>query len=135
MDISLTYRRDTHLAAVYFDAGTPPNMFRIDVDSTLSDLKQQLDEINRCCNNRNDDRNVTIINYRKPSVRSDGSVMFSKMQLKNDDDVRTMFSIYSQYSTKGPIELDAKLTRSIFAILANLKHLEDEDCTVNLVDP
>jgi hypothetical protein len=134
MDISLTYRRDTHLAAVYFDAETP-NMFRIAVDSTLSDLNQQLDEINRCCNNRNDDRNVTSIDYRKPSIRSDGSVKFSKMQLKNDDDVRTMFSIYSQYSTKGPIELDAKLTRSVDAILANLKHPEDEDCTVNLADP
>jgi hypothetical protein len=134
MDISLTYRRDTHLAAVYFDAGMP-NMFRIAVDSTLSDLNQQLDEINRCCNNRNDDRNVTSVDYRKPSIRSDGSITFSKMQLKNDDDVRTMFSIYSQYSTKGPIELDAKLTRSVDAILANLKHPEDEDCTVNLADP
>ncbi|KAK2388929.1 hypothetical protein QL285_062566 [Trifolium repens] len=134
MYISLTYRRDTHLATVYFEAGTP-NMFRIAVDSTLSDLNQQLDEINRCCNNRNDDRNVTSINYRKPSIRSNGSVTFSKMQLKHNDDVHTMFSIYSQYSTKGPIELDAKLTRSVDAIIANLKHSEDEDYTVNLADP
>ncbi|KAK2356974.1 hypothetical protein QL285_094288 [Trifolium repens] len=134
MDISLTYRKDTHIAVVYFDAETP-NMFRIDVDSTLSDLKQQLDEINRCCINRNDDRNVTSVDYRKPSITSDGSVTFSKMQLKNDDDVRTIFSIFSQYSTKEPIELDAKLTRSVDAILANLKHPEDEDCTVNLTDP
>ncbi|KAK2415377.1 hypothetical protein QL285_037862 [Trifolium repens] len=112
--------------AVYFDVGTP-NMFRIDVDSTLSDLNQQLDEINCCRNNRKDDRNVTSVDYRKPSIRSDGSVTFSKMQLKNDDDVRTTFSIYFQYSTKGPIELDAKLTRSVDTILANLKHPEDED--------
>ena len=110
-------------------------MFRIYVDAMLVDLKQQLDEINRCCNNRNDDWTVTSVDYRKPSIRSDGSVKFSKMQLKNDDDVRTMFSIYSQHSTKGPIELDAKLTRSVDAILANLKHPEDEDCTVNLEDP
>jgi hypothetical protein len=134
MDISLTYRRDTHIAAVYFDAGMP-NMFRIAVDSTLSDLKQQLDEINRCCNNRNDDRNVTSVDYRKPSITPDGGVTFSKMELTNDDDVRTMFSIYSQHSTKGSIELDAELTRSVDAILANLKHPEDEDCTVNLADP
>jgi pyruvate-formate lyase-activating enzyme len=134
MDISLTYRRNTHLAAVYFN-NEAPNMFRIYVDATLVDLKQQLDEINRCCNNRNDDRTVTSVEYRKPSLRSDGTVAFSKMQLDNDDDIRNMFSIYSRYSTKGPIELDAKLTRSVDAILANLKHPDDEDSTVNLADP
>ena len=134
MDISLTYRRNTHLAAVYFN-NEAPNMFRIYVDATLVDLKQQLDEINRCCNNRNDDRTVTSVEYRKPSLRSDGTVAFSKMQLHNDDDIHNMFSIYSQYITKGPIELDAKLTRSVDAILANLKHPDDEDCTVNLADP
>jgi pyruvate-formate lyase-activating enzyme len=134
MDISLTYRRDTHLAAVYF-GNEAPNMFRIYVDATLVDLKQQLDEVNRCCNNKNDDRTVTSVEYRKPSLRSNGSVAFSNMQLQNDNDVRNMFSIYSQYSTKGPIELDAKLTRSVDAILANLKHPDDEDCTVNLADP
>jgi hypothetical protein len=134
MDISLTYRKDTLLAVVYFEVGTP-NMFRIGVDSTLSDIKEQLDEINRCCINRNDDRNVTSVEYRKPSITSDGSVTFTKMQLTNNDDVRNMFSIYSRHSTKGPIELDAKLTRSVDAILANMKHPEDDDCTVNLADP
>ncbi|MCI94974.1 hypothetical protein A2U01_0116272, partial [Trifolium medium] len=42
----------------------------------------------------------------------DGTVLFTNMKLHNDDDVRTMFSIFSQYMTKGPIELDAKLVRS-----------------------
>jgi hypothetical protein len=94
MDISLTYRRDTHLAAVYFN-NEAPNMFQIYVDATVVDLKQQLDEINRCCNNRNDDRTVTSVEYRKPSLRFDGTVAFSKMQLQKDDDIRNMFSIYS----------------------------------------
>jgi hypothetical protein len=134
MDISLTYRRDTHIAAVYFDVGTP-NMFRIAIDCTLSELKQQLGEINRCFNNRHDDRNVTSVDYRKPSITSHGSVTFSRMQLTSDDDVRNMFSIYSQHSTKGPIELHTTLTRSVDAILANLKHPEDEDFIVNLADP
>ncbi|MCI46011.1 matrix metalloproteinase, partial [Trifolium medium] len=41
------------------------------------------------------------------------------MKLQNDGDVRTMFSIFSRYMTRGPIELDAKLVRSV-AICSNL---------------
>ncbi|MCI11390.1 photosystem I P700 chlorophyll a apoprotein [Trifolium medium] len=72
------------------------------------------------------------------------------MKLQNDDDVRTIFSIFSQYSTKGPIELDTTLVRSIQAICSRLIRLrtfdqiascmvefdEDEvDEVVNLSDP
>jgi hypothetical protein len=57
------------------------------------------------------------------------------MKIQNDADVRTMFSIFSQYNRKGPIELDAKLTRSVNAILECLKGPEDEDYTFNLADP
>jgi hypothetical protein len=39
------------------------------------------------------------------------------MKLKNDGDVRTMFSIFAQYMTKAPIEYDAKLVRSVDAKL------------------
>ncbi|MCI11624.1 hypothetical protein A2U01_0032726, partial [Trifolium medium] len=35
------------------------------------------------------------------------------MKLQNDGDVRTKFSIFSQHSTKGPVELYAMLVRSI----------------------
>jgi len=34
------------------------------------------------------------------------------MKLTNDDDMRTMFSVFGQHSTRGPIELDASLVRS-----------------------
>ncbi|KAK2374355.1 hypothetical protein QL285_075325 [Trifolium repens] len=134
MDISLAYWRDTHLAAVYFNDGKS-NMFRIFVDATLVDLKQQLNEINRCCNNPNDDITVTSVEYRKPSMRSDRSVTFSNMKLRNNEDICTMFSIYSKYSTKGPIELDAKLTRFVDSILARLNRPEDGEGTINLGDP
>jgi hypothetical protein len=43
-----------------------------------------------------------------------------ELKLKNDGDVRTMFYIFSQYMTKGLIELDAKLVRSVEAICSNL---------------
>jgi hypothetical protein len=66
---------------------------------------------------------------------SDGRLTFTNMKLENNEDIRTMFSIHSQYSTKGPIELNAKLTRSVDAILARLKRPEDGDCSFNLADP
>jgi len=40
------------------------------------------------------------------------SLRFSQMKLTNDDDVKTMFFVFGQHSTRGPIELDASLVRS-----------------------
>jgi hypothetical protein len=68
MDVSLTYRIDIHLATIYFNNGTP-NMFRINVDVTLSDMKQQLDQINRSCNN--------CSNYLKSIMVNSKSSIFS----------------------------------------------------------
>ena len=51
---------------------------------------------------------------------SAGSVWFSQMKLMNDDDVRTMFSIFGQFSTRGPIELDASLVRYVEHIQQSL---------------
>ncbi|MCI48479.1 photosystem I P700 chlorophyll a apoprotein, partial [Trifolium medium] len=42
------------------------------------------------------------------------------MELLNNDDVRTMFSIFSRYMTNGPIKLDAKLVRSVKDICSNM---------------
>jgi len=39
------------------------------------------------------------------------------MKLTNEDDVRTMFSIFDLHNTRGPIELDASLVRSTEQIL------------------
>ena len=35
------------------------------------------------------------------------------MKLRNDDNVRTMFSIFGQYSTTRPIELEASLVKFV----------------------
>ncbi|PNY06641.1 hypothetical protein L195_g003116 [Trifolium pratense] len=60
------------------------------------------------------------------------------MKLQNDDDVRTMFSICSQYNMKGPIELDAALVRFIQVICSSLILLITYDeiatCMVESVD-
>lgn len=60
------------------------------------------------------------VEFRRLSTYSAGSVQFSWMKLMNNDDVRTMFSIFGQYSTRGPIELDASLVRYIEHIQQSL---------------
>ncbi|MCI22866.1 hypothetical protein A2U01_0044044 [Trifolium medium] len=96
-----------------------------------------------------DQRRMTDVEYRRSSVCSDGTVLFTNIKLQNDGDVRTMFSIFSEYMTKGPIELNAKLLRFVEAISSNLIHLrtfdeittcmvapgEDDVEAVNLSDP
>jgi len=68
-------------------------MFRIHNDVTLSGLKDELDQINRQLNHR-DTRRVVGVEYRCPLSDSVGSLHFSRMKLTNDDDVRTMFSVF-----------------------------------------
>ncbi|MCI77163.1 hypothetical protein A2U01_0098433, partial [Trifolium medium] len=69
-----------------------PNLVRIHDDVTLSDLKRQLNNLLQF----DDQRRVTEIVYRRPSICADGTVLFTKMELQTDDDVRTMFSIFTR---------------------------------------
>ncbi|KAK2458085.1 hypothetical protein QL285_005284 [Trifolium repens] len=108
---NLEFQPNTHLAAVYYKGGEA-NLFRIHINITIGDLKHQLTQLNSRCHYR-DQRRVTDVEYRRLSVCSDGFVLFTNMRLTNDDDVRTMFNIFSQYMTKGPVELDTKLVRSV----------------------
>ena len=110
---------NTKLAAVYYNGGTPPHLFRIRNDVTLSGLKDELDQINRQLNHR-DTMRVVGVEYRCPLSDSAGSLCFSQMKLTNDDDVRTMFSVFAQHSTRGLIELDTLLVRSDEQILKSL---------------
>jgi len=109
---------NTKLAAVYYNSGTPPHLFRIRNDVTLSGLKDELDQINRQLNHR-DTKRVVGVEYRCPLSDSARSLRFSRMKLTNDD-VRTMFSVIGQHNTRGPIELDASLVRSAEQILKSL---------------
>ena len=110
---------NTKLAAVYYNGGTPPHLFRICEDVTLSGLKDELDQINRQLNRR-DARRVVGVEYRFPLSNSARSLRFSRMKLTNDGDVRTMFSVFGQHNTRGLIELDASLVRSAEQILKSL---------------
>jgi len=110
---------NTKLAAVYYNGGTPPHMFRIRNNVTLSGLKDELDQINRQLNHR-DTRRVVGVEYRCLLSNSARSLRFSRIKLTNDDNVRTMFFVFGQHDTRGSIELDASLVRSAEQILKSL---------------
>ena len=110
---------NTKLDGVYYNGGTPPHLFRIHNDVTLSGLKDELDQIN-CQLNHRDTRRVVSVEYRCPLSDSVSSLRFSRMKLTNDDDVRTMLFVFGQQSTRGPIELDASLVISAEQILKSL---------------
>jgi hypothetical protein len=76
----------------------------------VADLKDQL-KLNGClyfC----DDRRVTHVKYLCSLVYSDETVLFTNIKLQNDGNRNIMFYIFSQYMTKGPIELNTLLVRS-----------------------
>jgi len=93
----------TKLAAVYYNGGTPPYLFRIHNDVTLSGLKDELDQINLQLNHR-DTKRVVSVEYRCSLSDSVSSLRFSRMKLINDNGVRTMFSVFGQHSTRGLTE-------------------------------
>jgi hypothetical protein len=88
----LVIQKNTHLVAVYYN-NKKTSLFMIHVDVTLADLKHQLSQLNGCLNCQNV-RTVVDVEYRHPSVFSDGCVFFTNMKFQNED-VRTMFSIFS----------------------------------------
>ena len=56
---------NTKLATVYYNGETPPHLFRIRNDVTLSGLKDELDQIN-CQLNHRDTGRVVGVDYQCP---------------------------------------------------------------------
>jgi len=141
MDIYVIHL-NTKLAAVYYNGGKSPYLFRNRTDITLYGLNDHLDQTNRQLNHR-DTRRVNDIEYRCPSTDSTETLRYSWMKLMNNDDVRTMFSIFGRYNTKGPIELVASLVISVEEIWKSLIRpknyeeirdlLEEQDEKISLV--
>lgn len=61
------------------------------------------------------------IGYRSSSFDKEGNVKFSRFEVKMDEDLRFIWSIFL-HAMKGPIEVNATLVRSINDILKILKH-------------
>jgi len=105
--------------------GENPQMFKVRyINVTLKGLKDQLDEINQGLN-LGDTRRMDHIWYEH-STLDDGRITFSRLELKNDDDVRSMFSIFWQHNMFPWIDMFGTLQRSTEDILKSL--IPPEDC-------
>jgi len=106
---------DHHLfkAQVRFNSGNR-HVFKVQVDITLKDLKDQLNEINQELN-PGDTRRVEDLQYACPSY-----LQGKKIMLKDDDCVRRMFSKHYREHMFPVIELEATLLRSPEDILNSL---------------
>jgi hypothetical protein len=100
-------------AQVHFNGGNR-HLFKVRVEDTLKDLKDQLNEINQRLN-PGDTRRVEDLQYARP-----GYLKSEKIMLTYDDWVRSMFSIYVQHRMFPRIEMKATLLRSPEDILKSL---------------
>jgi len=73
------------------------HMSRVRNNVIFSGLKDQLDQINFQLHHKHT-RMMEGVEYRHPSISLIGRVKFNQMKLDNDDDVRTMISIFCQYN-------------------------------------
>jgi len=101
-------------------------MFKVRyINVTLKGLKDQLDEINQGLN-PGDTRRVEYIWYEHPTL-DDGRITFSRLELKNEDEVMSMFSIFWQHNMFPSIDTFVMLQISIKDILNSLIPPEDRD--------
>jgi len=106
-------------------------MFKVRYNNvTLKGLKDQLDGINQGLN-LGDTRRVEYIRYGCPML-DDGRITFSRLELTNDDDVRSLFSIFWQHNMFPWINMFVMLLKSPGDILNSLIPPEDYDYVVSL---
>jgi len=110
---------------ILFNDGNP-QLFKVRyINVTLKGLKDQLNEINEGLNPP-DTRRVEYVWYECPSF-DNGRIMFSRPKLTNDDDVRSMFSIFCQHNMFLWIDIYVTLLRSPKDILKSLFLPEPKD--------
>jgi hypothetical protein len=100
-------------AQVRFNSGNH-HSFKVCIDITLKDLKDQLNEINQELN-PGDTRRVEDLQYARP-----GYLQGQKIMLSDDDCLRTMFSRHYREHMFPVIEFEATLLRLPEDILNNL---------------
>jgi len=109
---------DLFNVCIRFNGGNP-QMFKVrNINVTLKGLKDQLDEINQGLNPW-DTRLVEYSWYERPTL-DDGRITFSRLELSNDDEVRSMFSIFWQHNMFPWIDMFVTLLRSPEDILNSL---------------
>ena len=90
------------------------------LDVTLRGLKDQLNEFNQGVNPR-DTRRVQNIRYKRPTL-DEGRISFTWVELKNDENVTSMFWEHTKFQW---IDMRVTLLRSTEDIINNLIPPED----------
>ncbi|XP_058772492.1 uncharacterized protein LOC131646478 [Vicia villosa] len=106
---------------VYFNGRNPVVEFKIPDDTTsLARLKEKMNELLT----DSDNRRVTKIEFLEDWIDTNGRVKYNLIELKDDEDVKVMWKSFRRRITKGLIELDAQIQRSVDDIMKMLKRPE-----------
>jgi len=103
-----------------FNGGEPQRLKVQCLDVTLRGLKDQLNEFNQGVNPK-DTRRVEYVRYKRPTL-DEGRASFTWVELKNDENVTSMFWEHSMFQW---IDMRVMLLRSTKDIINNLIPPED----------
>jgi len=98
-----------------FNGGEPQRLKVRCLDVTLRGLKDQLNEFNQAVNPR-DMRRVEYVRYKRPTL-DEGRVSFTWVELKNDENVTSMFWEHNMFQW---IDMRVTFLRSTEDIIKSL---------------
>ena len=105
-----------------FNDGEPQRLKVRCLGVALRGLKDQLNEFNQGVHPR-DTRRVELVRYKRPTL-DEGRVSFTWVELKNDENVKSMFWEQSMFQW---IDMRVTLLRSTEDIIKSLIPPEDSD--------
>lgn len=105
-----------HVAYVYYNGTKPSIKFKFTEYTPLVDLNFILENLLEY----SDNRRIVKLEYRSSSIDNERNIQF-KTELKTDADLRVMWNTFNRYETKGLIELNVTIARSIEDIMKMLK--------------
>ena len=109
-------------AEVYYNGRKPVVEFKLpDGSESFATLKETLKGL--LPNSEN--KRVTKIEFREDCIGTDGWMKYNLIELKNDEDVKAMWKSFLRRITKGLIELDAEIRRSVDDIIKCLKRPDE----------
>jgi len=103
---------------VEFNGGEPQRLKVRCLGVTLRGLKDQLNDFNP-----RDTRRVELVQYKRPTL-DEGKISFTSVELKNDENVKSMFWEHNMFQW---IDMRVTLLRSTEDIIKSLIPPEDRD--------
>ena len=100
--------------SVFFNGCKPAVATKIPDDSgSFANLKETLNDLLP----DSDNRRVTKVEFREDWIDTNGWVKYNLIELKKDEYLKAMWKSFHRRETKGPIELDAEIWRSVDDIM------------------